>query len=460
MLILIAAAPRVAGVYSDFWLDEIWSWRIAANLAHPWQVFTHPVALSDNNHPLNTLLMWSIGHNPHSAAYRVPALAAGIGSIFVVALILRRRGTVDSLVGVALVGSSYPLIVYSSEARGYALAVFFALVAFDALERFLRSRGWLANCVFVGACVLGIVSHLTFAYFYLGALAWSVCRWARERRGGAEAFRCHLVPLAVLAALWAGFVRSLTIGGAPEESTWRALITAAGGLLGAGASLVAAIGLASVAILLFVWSLIELRRRRDDLWLFLIVAVIVAPIVIVGGQLLLSTQRQPIAARYFLVPFVFLLFGIATLLSDWLRRGHGTSAAAGVILLAFVVVNMGQTIPFLRIGRGHYQEAILEMSLRTPHPFITVLSDHPLRTAMVLDFYQSFLSPHQELVIYDGSSTEPVQFTHGPPMWLIVHSNKRGEAPDQFPGFVFDRELPYYGLSGYSWYLYRHESIR
>jgi hypothetical protein len=95
---------------------------------------------------------------------------------------------------------------------------------------------------------------------------------------------------------------------------------------------------------------------------------------------------------------------------------------------------------------------------RTNRPVITVLSDHPLRTEMVLEFYKFFVPPVQQLVIYDGTAQRP-QWTHGPPMWVIVHKNRRGEPPDQFQGYVFEREFPYYGLSGYSWYLYRRRGF-
>ena len=112
----------------------------------------------------------------------------------------------------------------------------------------------------------------------------------------------------------------------------------------------------------------------------------------------------------------------------------------------------------LRGGRGHYLDAVLYMVERTNGPVITVLSDHPLRTGWVLEFYRFFVPPVQQMVIYDGTAPRP-QWTQGPPMWVIVHSNRRGQPPDQFQGYVFDREFPYYGLSGYSWYLYRRRDL-
>ncbi len=493
-LVFLAAVPRVAGVYGDFWLDEIWSWRIAANVAAPKWILLHPVARYDNNHPLNTLTMWLSGHHVYSAVYRVPAVMSGIGTIVVAAIVLRRRGVAEMFAGVLLVGFAYPLVIFSSEARGYAPAVFFALVAFDALDRYLRSRGWFANLAFVLACVLGIAAHLTFVYFWAAAVVWTIARFARERRratspvDGTHAahshhegvgvldygstqrgvgwfgimwhlLRLHLVPAAALALLYWVFIRHLTIGGAPDESILSKLRGAIGNLLGAGDSTPATVVLLLVVGALFVASLRLIRRSGDDLWIFL-VGVIVAPIVIVGAQLALVERRQPVEARYFLVAYAFVLLAVAMLLGHWLRQHDRRRTAAILLLAGFLALNLYHTVRFLRVGRGQYQEAVLYMVERSGRPVITVLSDHPLRTAMVLDYYRRVVPPNQQLVIYDGSGDAPSPWTHGPPVWLIVHSNKRNEPPGEFAGFVFDREFTYYGLSGYSWYLYRNRTLK
>lgn len=465
VLIITAGALRLAGIYHDFWLDEIWSWRIASQLPHYHQILTSSVARFDNNHPLNTFFMCLIGHHPNWPIYRVPALAAGIGSVIVAYITLRRRGRTEAFVGLLLIGFSYPLILYSSEARGYALAVFFSLLAFDAMDRFLRSRGWLANIVFVVASVLGFLSHLTFVHFYAGVLVWSVMRWVREGHAGMNALRFHLIPPLSAAGLWFIFVRYLTIGGSPSEQRLQAVLIAIGDLLGAGGSTAAAVVLVAIAAGLFGWSLLWLWRWRDDLWILLLICVIVSPVLVVAGQWSVVEQAQPIHARYFLVPYLFLLIGIGLLMSDWLRRRDALRIAAVGILGAFLVVNLTETRQFLRYGRGHYQQVLLEMAQRSPGAIITVSSDHPLRTGWVLDFYKIFLPPQQQLVIYDDSDVRHLApRTHGLPMWVIVHSPLRGQPPAQ--SFVLDgnryllvREFPYYGLSGYSWYLYRHTSI-
>ena len=469
LLLLVASALRVMGVYDDFWLDEIWSSRVSGELAYWWQVFTHPSARYDNNHPLNTMLMWAQGVHPGWRLYRVPHVLAGVASVAVAAIILRRRGPLEALVGTLLVGFSYPLVFFSSEARGYALVVFFALVAFDALERYLASRGWFSNVVYVVACALGLLAHLTFVYFLAAAVAWSTMRFARERRGGGfvawHLLRLHLLPGASLALLYVVFVRHLTIGGAPTEALFDAVRNALGDLLGAEESPDLAVALILASFLLLVINIRTLRAGRDDLWVFL-VTVVVTPFVVVTLQILIVEARQPIMARYFLVPFAFVLIGWSVLLSDGLRRRGVWRVASASLVVGFVALNLYHTVLFLRVGRGHYHDAVTYMATyppgRTPPPVIVISSDHPLRTGWVLSFYSRFLPPQQQMVIYDDKDpTRLAPRTNGPPMWLVFHSPLHGQPPHgaALDQYVFDREFPHYGLSGYSWYLYRHRGL-
>jgi hypothetical protein len=463
-LIAVAAMLRLMGVYDDFWLDEIWSWRIAANMARPWQILTDPGAHWDNNHPLNTLLMWFIGVHPYGRVYRAPALLAGIASVIVASLILRRRGRPEMLAGLLLVGFSYPLVFFSSEARGYALVIFFALLAFDAIDRYLTSRGVVSNAIFILACILGFASHLTFLYLYAGVFAWSISRLLREARplrsGVLHLLRLHVVPLAWVGFLYVTFVRHLQIGGAPSERLVDALRDSLGRLLGAGDSPAAAVAMILLGGVLFVATLRSLYRRRMDLWIALAAAV-VTPVVVVAFQVTFVEQRQPIASRYFLVPFVFFLLGLSILLGDWLRRRDAWRWAAIALLAGFLALNLYHTAWFLRIGRGQYLAAVARMSERTPLPVIVVSSDHAWRTGFVLNFYRFFLPPHQQMIIYDDSNLPRLApRTHGPPMWVVIHSNLRGQPPaEAFDQYVFDREFTYYGFSGYSWYLYRHRQL-
>src|SRR5205823_152187 len=98
----------------------------------------------------------------------------GVGSAALAGQILSRRGRPHAIAAMILVSVSYPLIVYSSEARGYAPMVFFVLMAVSAHERVLRSRTWPALIAFWTAAILGMLSHLTFLHAYVAIVLWSV----------------------------------------------------------------------------------------------------------------------------------------------------------------------------------------------------------------------------------------------------------------------------------------------
>ena len=100
------------------------------------------------------------------------------------------------------------------------------------------------------------------------------------------------------------------------------------------------------------------------------------------------------------------------------------------------------------------------MSENTVAPQITVLADNAYRTGLPLDFYARLLPANKRLIVYRPQDTGQPVFDHGPPVWLIRHSNLTDSPPAQRydvngMNYRFEREFPYYGLSGYTWYLYR-----
>jgi len=180
-IVLGAAAIRVPGIFTDFWLDEIWSLNIAKAIDSPMDVLLSSAARIDNNHPLNTWYLNALGDVRQWWIYRLPALSCGIGSVIVAVHAMWRRGSVAAIVAAALVAFSFPLVFYSSEARGYSPAVFFALLAFDAMLHYVDRPGWLSAIVFNMACILGFLAHLTFVHFYLAALYWTLLRARRTK---------------------------------------------------------------------------------------------------------------------------------------------------------------------------------------------------------------------------------------------------------------------------------------
>ena len=180
-ILVIAAAIRIRGAFNDLWLDEIWSIKIAGLVSAPLDVFTklhHEI-----NHYFNTLWLWSVGNRGNWPGYRIPSLVAGIGTVVMAGLIGLRRNKTNAVISMLVVGFSYVMILYSSEARGYAMAVFFSLLSYYALENYLdKSRGLWA-IIFSISGILGIISQPIFISFLLAAFAWSVYQLAKPFRG-------------------------------------------------------------------------------------------------------------------------------------------------------------------------------------------------------------------------------------------------------------------------------------
>ena len=141
------------------------------------------------------------------------------------------------LAAALLTGCSFVLVLYASEARGYALAGFFALAAFLALKRYVATPTVWTALAFGLATVLGVLGHLTCVQCYLGAFVWSaVGLWRRVQTRGEFAQRMaalHALPLAALTTLYVIDVRAMRIGGGDVQDRLDVVTSAAA--LAAGA---------------------------------------------------------------------------------------------------------------------------------------------------------------------------------------------------------------------------------
>jgi hypothetical protein len=130
---LLSWALIVAAAVGDLWLDEIWSIEIVRAASGPMEIFTR--FHHDNNHVLNTLFLWLVGAQNTLFLYRLFAVVSGMVALLLVGYLARDWGFAEALLGVVLTGTSYPLVLYFSEARGYAPAIMFALISCALLRR-------------------------------------------------------------------------------------------------------------------------------------------------------------------------------------------------------------------------------------------------------------------------------------------------------------------------------------
>ena len=285
-ILLVSAALRILPAFGDFWLDEIWSLNTVQSLNSAWEIFAG--VHDSNNHHLYSLLLYWIGDRETLVLYRIPALAAGIASVPLAAALVRRFGRLEALIAAFLVGFSFVLIFFSSEARGYALAVCFALAATWLLERDRERPSVGVELAFSACSILGLLSHLTFLFYVAGAAAVSVARLVRRRESPARAalaLSALYAPtlLAVAALTWID-LREMRVGGG-DPIRWALLASRSVGYT-LGLPVPAALAwpaLACAAALGVAAGRLSWRAGDYD-WLLVGVTAIVAPALVLGSR--------------------------------------------------------------------------------------------------------------------------------------------------------------------------------
>lgn len=453
LIVAIAAVLRLIPATGDFWLDEIWTWFTVRRLDSAVDVFTR-IHHSNNNH-LNSLLFFWIGERSDWVVYRIPSLAAGIGGVALAAVLAGRRGNLEAILAALLTGGCFALIHFSSEARGYSLAVFFALATTWTLRKHLE-RPRIRTAVLFGICViLGFLAHLVFLFHWAGAAAQSARRWLRtpedRLRGLARWLLLHAAPFAAFLWLYQTDLRLLSVGGG-NPTEWPSLFARTVGFsLGLPVipelALPYLLGVAAIAFA----GLRLMQREGDDEWLAMLVTIFVAPLLVIA-----TMRPEVVAVRYFLIGIaLFLLIGSRLLASLWRAGGWRRSTAIAATSL-FLVGNAAHLVPFLQHGRGGYRDALLFMAEHSPEGRIRVGSDHDFRIGQVLRFYEASL-PETVTLIYQTRENRP----RSGPDWLIRHAGRRPELPleeirdEHGNRYRLAREFDHGAISGFYWAVYR-----
>ena len=132
--ILSARVVRLLAMNGDLALDEIWSlWFVKQSIRSFHEIF---FLKHDNNHLLNTMVMYGFGPELPGIIYRIPPAILSILSVWIAGRIAQRRGGLPARnLTWILVGLSYILILYSTEAKGYSYLIFFAYLSWWFLLR-------------------------------------------------------------------------------------------------------------------------------------------------------------------------------------------------------------------------------------------------------------------------------------------------------------------------------------
>ena len=146
-----------------------------------------------------------------------------------------RRSWLEGCIAVVLTSWSYLLVHFGAEARGYSLAIFFALLAWYALQQFEKDgRGF--GQLSYGAPWYSVFSRTLNSRFVLRAyLAWTLWRLVRYRskwrQGVLDLFALFTVPGVLLLVFYFVAIRGMEVGGGPEYQLEPLLIETASYML-------------------------------------------------------------------------------------------------------------------------------------------------------------------------------------------------------------------------------------
>ncbi len=457
-VLAVATVIRIYGAFNDLWLDEIWSIKIAGQVVSPSDIFTklhHEI-----NHHLNTLWLWFIGNRGNWPGYRIPSLLAGSGTVIFAGLIGRRRNRTTAFMAMLVLGFSYVLILYSSEARGYAMAIFFAFLSYYALDHYLEKSRWPWAVIFSISGVLGMASQPIFAAFLLAALLWTIVRLAKPFRGRksliAGLLSCHLVPWIFLAFLyWVDLRKVVPGGGTPSASLIDAYGTALAWGIGTPLSDTGKFLTCAGAIAILCAGVCLLWNEQSDSWIFFLSVIVVFPIllIVIRGSNIIYT-------RHFIIGLAFLLLLFSYVLASLCERGRRGQFACAALFAGYFFINGQLLITFFKYGRGHYSEAIQFMANQTRLPLVTIGSDHDFQTSTILNFYGPKPLGGKEEKYFERDS-----WPLNGPEWFVCH--KESFEPPTPPAMqLTDNEghryelvkiFPTAPLSGLHWFIYHNQ---
>jgi hypothetical protein len=438
----------------DFWLDEIVTATAVAKFHTAGEVLEFD---SETNHHLSSWAIYWLSPHAHWTTYRIPAVIAGIGSVVLAGLICRRRGLREMMFALPLMGLSYLMVHYSSEARGYAYAIFFALASYALCDSALRGGRAVTCLTFAAAAILGFLSQLTFVPCYAALVVWSAWRLARDSRSWTRRLRiallCHGPPIAFFAWFYFAHVRHMGNVGGPIIPIGDVLVEWLSLTVGGPPDGPWAIACAGIAVAILVAGLWLYAQRGSDAWVFFLGVIVVFP-----ALTLIVLGRQEVYVRYFLIGSAFFYLLASDVLAEIFRRGRFGPLIAYALTFAFVVGNWFPTVRLMHTGRGQYVQALRLIQEQSQQQPITVGSDHDGRNRRVLDFYVTRL-PGAAPILYFPTGQWPAEG----PEWVIRHSLDREGTYELVIGdrtnnrYRFVREFPFAGLSGWSWGVYHNE---
>lgn len=181
-IMLIAFLLRLPEFFITLAYDEIWTLTNFTRL--PWYELLFDLTLP-NNHPLNSITVKFMTLFDFSQEYiRLPNLFAGLGSVVLAGLLAKRlAGKSGMLWSMFFMAVNGPLIVYSCQARGYGLQIFwlllFAYSVIRSAEKVRKQIFTIFDALLIVSALLAVITLSTSALYLTGIvfILWNHAKW-------------------------------------------------------------------------------------------------------------------------------------------------------------------------------------------------------------------------------------------------------------------------------------------
>jgi len=456
LAVLTAVILRYAAALDNLRFDEVLSLEGARGLSSWWRVF---FVAHDNNHILNSIYLRYFGEGSWWASYRFFSIITGSAAIGLIGLIGFRRNLTTGIIALILSTFSFPLIIFSSEARGYAPAVFFSLLAFIAFQNYGQKSKKKTLIIFWLSIIAGFLSHLLFAYifagFFFSVLFPLLSRPVKLGRRWIEFAKWYFAPSIFIVFFLMFFVKNLVLaGGLPAPQAIERFSLFIIPALGLPYGFTASILVAFVVFFAVLFWLYCIERQGNRNWIFFSIVVALVPTLTLFLPLPFFNPNYLI----FSLPFFYLL--LASMLSNFILQKKWQFLFAILIIVLFCFFSINEIKRHFKLGRGNYIEALQYIVQETKDPIISITSDHDFRNEKMLNFYRQFVKLKSGQKIEYVRSLDNTQH----PSWLIVHDPNPGAKP--FNAFIRLGSDTYHlkrsflngsVISGWSWFIYRRE---
>jgi hypothetical protein len=343
------------------------------------------------------------------------------------------------------------------------MVIFFALLAWYALQQFEETRSWIWIGVFWSGVVLGFLAHLEFAVCLAGLVVWWLWRFSRNpskwRQAAFVLFALFTLPVMLLLVFYFVSIRGMEVAAGPTYQLWPLLIKTASYTLGGPASDAAAGVIALLALAALCIAIIHLKHERDDRWIFYAV-VLVTPLVLIA-----ITRPEQLYVRYFMISVAMSLLLFSSASPSASRRGVVELAVGLALLALYMTGNFANTMNLLRFGRGQYLAALLFIETHSKDKKVLISSSSDLRNGTLVNYYKRYLDRPDDLQYVDQATLQKDYVrANGRSLgaeWLILDLHDCTKSPARLAdehgnGYQLVSIYRYSDLSGSSWLLYHN----